>query len=187
MTFTGSGSLPLHQYVHVDRSFIRKDGHGFEPAVWFGLHSHPGRMWGCHVMLECGAVYRNLPPHALAFSEAPDPIWTEKDAQRWDCYGRDFSLLRYTYLAGLGCVARTAGAEISAEYLFTAIPIADGFSEHPSQSKEFMFLRTDGNRLAVLPTDKVLFIESSFTTGPVWPKDLKAMSEVYSCEDWVLA
>ena len=64
-------------------------------AVWFGLVSIPSRMWGCNVVLESGAIYRNLPLHALAACEQPEPMWTAKDAQTWDCYGYDFSVLAY--------------------------------------------------------------------------------------------
>lgn len=186
MIFSGSGSLPHHQYVWVDKTFIRRDAGGFEPAVWFGVYAHPGRMWGCHLMLECGAVYRGVPPHALAFAANPDPCWTEKDAQLWDCYGRNFSLHRYTYLTGLQCLAKIPGRQVKADYLFTAIPLEDGFSEAPDQSKEFMFVRTAGERLCILPTNKMLFLDSSFTTKPNWPTDLKTMEQTFSCEEWVL-
>ena len=63
--FTASGSLPRHQYVWVDGTFMGSEG--WHPAVWFGLHSQPGRAWGCTILLECGAIYRDLPLHALAF------------------------------------------------------------------------------------------------------------------------
>lgn len=176
---TASASLPQHQYVWVDKSFIRKGAAGFEPAVWFALHSHPGRAWGCHVMLECGAVYRGLPPHALAFSESPEATWAVTDAQLWDCYGWQFSLLRYTYLTGLQ--ARTKKG-LLCDYLFTAVPLEDGFSEHPSQSKEFMFMRTSGGRLVILPTNELRFIDKSFTVESEWPK-LKLSDTVWSCEE----
>lgn len=179
-----SASLPHHLYVWIDKAVTRKEGKGFEPAVWFGLHAHPGRVWGCHVMLECGAVYRNIAPHQIAFSENPDP-WTVKDAQLWDCYGRDFSLVRYDYLAALDGVAKVQGREVPVSYLFTAVPWGDGFSEVPEQSKEFMFLRTEGDRLTIQPTNRVLFIEQSFTTGPTWPADLRRQTDVWSCEDQV--
>ena len=64
-----SRNLPHHLYVWVDSAFIRKGGKGFEPAVWFALRSEPNRAWGCTVMTEEGAVYRNLPPHSLSFSK----------------------------------------------------------------------------------------------------------------------
>lgn len=178
-----SASLPVHQYAWIDRSFIRKDRQGFEPVVWFGLQSKPGQMWGCHVMLECGAVYRNVPPHALAFSDSPEPVWSETDAQRWDCYGRRFSLLRYEYLSGLDAMIKAGQNEIKGSYLFTAVPIGDGFSEAPDQNKEFMFMRTHSGRLTIQPTNTVLFVDRSFTTGAEWPADLKLQEQTYSCED----
>ena len=175
---TASASLPHHQYVWVDQSFIREGGTGYEPAVWFGLHSHPGRAWGCTLMLECGAVFRDLPPHALSFSATPDE-WTLPQAQLWDCYGWQFSLLQYMFLHGLQ--ARTTDG-ILCDYLFTAVPIGDGYSAHPSQSKEFMFMRTKGERLLILPTNKLRFIDRSFTVEGDRPK-LRLSDTVWSCEE----
>lgn len=176
---SSSASLPRHYYVWVDQSFIREEGAGYEPAVWFGLHSHPGRAWGCHVMLESGAFYRGLPPHALAFSPEPDQHhWTLKQAQIWDCYGRDFALLIYDYLDGLRVSIRSGE---TGEYLFTAVPQGDAFTHDPSQGKEFMFIRTTGDRLTIVPTNNLLFEERSFTVDAGWPR-LKKSTEVWSCE-----
>lgn len=176
-----SQDLPHHLYVWVDSSLIRQSGSGFEPAVWFAIRSEPNRAWGCHVMLECGAVYRNLPPHALAFSVNPSPEWTIKQAQAWDCYGRDFDVIRYRYLADLR--ARYDWSDCSAQYLFTACPYGDGFSHAPEQSKEFMFMRTDGDRLLIRPTNMVLFEERSFTEDTGWPQDIITSKIAWECED----
>jgi hypothetical protein len=178
--FTASGSLPRHQYVSVCGAFIGFGADEWFPAVWFGLHSHPGRAWGCTVLLESGAVYRDLPPHALAFCSDPDP-WTIKDAQQWDCYSSQFSLHTYDYLDGLTAIVRAADAELGAEYLFTAIPVGDAYTHAPAQAKEFMFLRTDGGRLTIQPTNRVLFRDKSFTTVPRW-LPLRRSESVYSCE-----
>lgn len=166
MKYTGVGELPHHLYAWVDRRFIYKNRTGFERAVWFGLVSHPSRMWGCTVMLESGAVYRNLPPHALAFSEKPTPVWLPQSAQTWDCYGRSFTTVKYQYLTELNCVVKTKLEEVfQGSYLFTAYPIEDGFSEYPEQSKEFSFIELENGRLTVQPTDRVCYIEGSFTTS----------------------
>jgi len=173
-------SLPKHQYIWVDSSFIRHDAEGFEPAIWFALRSEPGRVWGCHIMLECGAVYRDLPPHALAFSALPEP-WSIDKAQMWDCYSRQFELIEYDYLSGL--TARYDRSDASGTYLFTACPYGDGFSAVPTQSKEFKFLWTTGDRLAIRPTNYVLFEERSFTPREVqWPTDIKTNDTIWSCE-----
>jgi hypothetical protein len=177
---TASGSLPRHLYVKVDASFVSDEPGWFE-AVWFGVHAHVGRAWGCTVMLECGAVYRNLPPHALAFCDDPPP-WTIKQAQLWDCYSPHFSAVEYTYLQNMGCVAKVEGQDLPATYLFTLVPFGDGFTADPQQDKEFMFLQTDDGRLTIQPTNRVRFIDKSFTVGGDWPR-LRVQSETYSCED----
>lgn len=178
-----SGNIPHHQYLFVDSRFITNDEQTtWLPAVWFGLVSIPGRMWGLNVMLECGAVYRNVPPHAVAFENPPEmECWENDDAQRWDCYGTAFSAFEYTYLRGLDCVCRCDDTRHEGTYLFTAVPIDDGFSRDPSQSKEFMFVRLYNGRLTIQPTDKLLFNDKSFTR-PEWPTNLKRNDRIYSCE-----
>jgi hypothetical protein len=175
--YSGSGDLPKHIYCYVNSAIIREKGEGYEPCVWFAIHSHPGRMWGCHIMLECGAVYRNVPPHHLAFSPNPD-AWTQHDAQIWNCYGSQFSTIEYTFLSGMKVQTKSRG---SGNYLFTAIPLNDGFSAAPEQSKEFMFCEMESRRLAILPTNMLLFEDKSF--GEVeWPTDLKTLSHIWSVE-----
>jgi hypothetical protein len=70
---------------------------------------------------------------------------------------------------------------ITGDYLFTAAPIGDSWSRQPNQAKEFMFIRTDGERLTIQPTDKVIFIEKSFTE-PQWPTGLRTTDKIYTCE-----
>ena len=176
-----SQDIPLHQYIWVSSALIRRDGEGWEPAVWFAIRSEPGRAWGCHVMLECGAVYRGVPPHAIAFSPKPaQPHWTLRQAQVWDCYGHGFDVVRYAYLSDL--TARYDCTDNRARYLFTACPRDDGFSAAAEQSKEFMFMRTEGDRLLIRPTNMLLFEERSFTEDTGWPSNLATSSEIWRCE-----
>ena len=176
------GSLPRHQYVWVDSSFTHEEPCGFVPAVWFGLVSIPGRMWGCNVMFESGAVYRSVPPHALSFSPTPHLDWRPDDAQLWDCYGYDWHATEYTYLRGMQCDALIKNSEHLGTYLFTAAPIGDGFSDAPEQAKEFMFIRLYNDRLTIQPTNRVLFEDRSFTNASRGVPRLRLQSEIYSCE-----
>jgi hypothetical protein len=178
---TGSGSLPHHVYCLVDRAHVRLAGEGFEPCVWFGLRSYPSRAWGCHVLLECGAIVRDLPLHALAHHDDPAP-WDVTQAQRWDCYGWQFSLHAYSYLHGLEARARCAGDEVRGDYLFTAIPIGDGYTAEPGQSKEFVFLKLENGRFAAQPTNHVLFDDVSFTEPGPWPENIKRQTDIYAVE-----
>ena len=182
------GPLPRHLYVYVDATFTHRETQRprFQPAVWFGLTSTPGRAWGCTIMLESGAVYRALPPHALAFSMQPEEPWDAPDAQKWDCYSTDFSAVEYPYLASLRCLAKAGAQELPGQHLFAVAPIGDGFSAVPAQAKEFHFIQLDdpNGRLCVVPTDRVVYEERSFTTcGPLaFPRGLRAQTEVYRCE-----
>lgn len=185
MQYSLVGELPRHQYVWVDSSFTHRQSLGYLPAVWYGLVSYPSRVWGCTVMLECGAIYRNVPPHALAFSAEPrEQNWSESYAQTWDCYGTGFSTLEYRYLAGLRCKARCNHEDFMGSYLFTVAPIGDGFSAYPEQAKEFMFVRLDNGRLTIQPTNHLLFEERSFTTNSRmdWPTGMKRQSDIWSSE-----
>lgn len=178
------GQLPRHLYVWVDTAHTHKTPCGFVPAVWYGLVSYPGRAWGCTVMLESGSIYRDLPPHAIAFSAKPSGTWTVQDAQTWDCYGLGWSAVEYDYLHGLDCRAKCAGKEHAGKYLFSVAPVGDGFSAYPEQAKEFSFVQLASDRLTVQPTNHLLFVDRSFTrnvTGK-FPTDLKRQTKMWSVE-----
>ena len=117
----------------------------------------------------------------MAFNDKPEAIWTQQQAQRWDCYGREFSTIEYTYLRGVECSAKCDDQKLFGEYIFTAAPIDDGFSRHPSQAKEFMFIKLYNGRLTIQPTDKVVFIEKSWTETS-WPEGLRTTDTIYTCE-----
>lgn len=184
MIHSAIGPLPRHLYVWVDARFTHREFQGRVPAVWFGLVSHPGRMWGCNVMFESGAVYRNVPPHAIFFHDhvGAQEEWRAQDAQTWDCYGYQFAVLEYPYLSGLRCRVRTRGGEHLGRYLFTCAPVADGFSQVPEQSKEFSFLQLDNGRLTIQPTNHVIYEERSFTSHEEFPNYLKRQTEIWRCE-----
>ncbi len=178
-----TGPLPQHQYVWVDTSFTHHQtlDPRWQPAVWFGLVSYPGRMWGCTVMLECGAVYRALPPHAIAFHPTPE-VLAPAEAQTWDCYGTDFSTAIYPYLSGLWGQARTGETWQRGRYLFSAAPVGDSFSAEPAQAKEFHFVALDAGGLTVQPTNRVIYEEKSFTIPGHTPDGLKTQTDIYYCE-----
>jgi hypothetical protein len=179
MLHTGAGPLPRHTYCYVEpNTFGNAD---WLRAAWFGLVSHPGRTWGCHVMLECGAVYRNVPLHKLAHKPVGTP-WDPADAQTWDCYGIHFSTTEYPFLEGTRLRTRTRSRqEYEGTYLFTAIPMLDGFSLEPEQGKEFYFVKLDNGRYTAQPTNHLLVLDKSFITEATWPK-LKRQTESWSVD-----
>jgi len=185
--YTMTGELPVHKYVFVDRQFIEEkvdtSKSRYMPAVWYGLVSIPGRMWGCTVMLECGAVYRNLPPHALAFNQDPEAEeWNMGLAQLWDCYCTDFTTLEYKFLKGQMCDVMINEERLKGWYLFSASHIGDGWTEEPSQNKEFMFIELACGRLTIQPTNRVVFFDKSFCEKDAKVPELILQQSTYSCE-----
>jgi len=133
-------------------------------------------------MLECGAIYRNVPAHGLAFT-LPTATWTPKEAQHWDCYGEDFTCLEYTYLSGLTCKVKANEREYLGSYLFTVAPVGDAFSAYPEQAKEFCFIQLENGRLTIQPTNHVVFQELSFTGNKLeFPSGLRRQTDVWSAE-----
>lgn len=183
MMYSQNGQLNKHIYCYIDSTFTHDMPQQYNYAVWFGLVSYPGRMWGCTVMFEDGAIYRNIPPHAISFCKNNQTSWRQQDAQLWDCYGYDFTVVDYTYLSGLSCTVMIGDYKIDGTYLFTVSPMNDGFSTYPEQSKEFMFIKLNNDRLTIQPTNKVLFNDRSFVdNGQQLTKCLKLQTQIYSCE-----
>lgn len=180
---TNSGPLPQHQYVWIQPNAIGK--HDWLQGVWFGLVSYPGRTWGAHVMLESGAVYRNVPLHHLASTpDTTESDWKPWQAQTWDCYGYQFSMTQYPFLAGMTAKAKLKdSSEVMGQYLFTAIPIGDGFSAEPTQAKEFYFLKLNNGRYTAQPTNHLLIEDRSFCYNAVWPDFLTRQNQIYSAEN----
>lgn len=187
MTF--AANLPRHLYVSVDKQFLSQSQvNGWEDAVWFGLTSTPHRAWGCTVMLKCGAIYRGLPLSALAHEQDGQRTeWSIKDAQRWDCFGWNFSPIEYDYLRELDCNVWIASQQkwMAGAYLFTAEPYGDGYSMEPSQTKSHHFIGLANGRMACVPGNNVLFTETSFTgKNPVAKPDwLRVQTRTYHAEE----
>lgn len=179
--YSHAGSLPSHRYVWIEPNAIGT--HDWMRAVWFGLTSYPGRAWGCHVLLECGAVYRNVPLHRVAHRKTEEP-WRPQDAQTWDAYGWQFSAIEYLYLASNNVLVKLRDKrEIRGEYWFTIVPVADAFSAAPEQSKEFYFCALDNGRITAQPTNHVLVEDRSFTDKLEWPKFLTRQTDWFSSEE----
>ena len=95
--------------------------------------------------------------------------------------GRELGLVLHE-LTPVASVSDVDGGDDRATCLFTACPHSEGFSAAPDQSKEFMFMRTTGDRLLIRPTNMVLFEERSFTIDTGWPTDIMTSTQVWQSE-----
>jgi hypothetical protein len=57
----------------------------------------------------------------------------------------------------------------------------DGYTQDPSQSKEFMFIQLDNGRLCIMPTNELRFHDKSYTEGD-WPTNIKLNTNVWRVE-----
>lgn len=178
--YTGSAPLPHHQYAWIQPHCIGT--HEWLKVAWFGMTSFTGRIWGCHVLLECGAMYRSIPLHHLAH-EKTEASWSAQQAQTWDCYGDQFSIVEYPYLRNHRVRAKLKDrSEHDGKYVLTLIPMLDGYSAYPEQSKEFTLVALRNGRYTCQPTNHILVDDKSFITTVEWPTFLKRQTEVWSAE-----
>lgn len=190
-------SLPRHLYCYVERSFIAVDrgDRGLERCTWFGLTSVPGRAWGLTVLLECGAIYSSLPPHAIVFGDQVAAavndshlglaVWPIGNAQLWGCFGYDFAVHIYEHLEDRDVEVwlGTPSELYDGTYLFTAQHYGDAYSLTPEQAKQYHFVRLENGRLTCVPANRMVVHAPEFTRDvkglPPW---LRRQTEVYSCE-----
>jgi hypothetical protein len=178
-----TSSIPLMQYIWVDTRFTHEEPIGFQEAEWVQTVAIPDRAWGLNVIFrKGGAMYRNLPPHAIAFSENP-PDWTLNDAQLWNCYGYQYEHMVCDHLGDSQVMANTDDDWHQGRYLFQTSFIDDSYSLQPEQDKTFFWIRLDDDRLTILPTNKTTFIDPSFIIeGSV--DRLKLQTEIYRCDEF---
>jgi hypothetical protein len=188
-------SLPRHLYCYVERRFIARprvqpvaDESSCVPCSWFGLTSIPGRAWGLSVLLECGAIYSHLPPHAIYFAvpgvDTSNRPWKLTQAQLWDCFGTRFALHEYEQLAGRDVEAYVSGFEelVDGEYLFTAQHYGDAYAMAPEQAKQYHFCKLSNGRLIAYPANKLVFHDDCFTNVNGLPNWLARQTAIYACE-----
>jgi hypothetical protein len=183
MIYSKIGAIPYHLYIQVDSRFTHEEDCGWQEAMWVGITSIPGRMWGLNVIFrEGGMLYRNIPPHAVSFDTNCGRDWAAPQAQLWDCYSYHFTAIENPILKGIGMNAKIGDTIHSGIYLFEVTHLEEGWSNCPEQDKTFYFIQLDNGRLTIQPTNRITFIDDSF----IKPLDklpmLKLSSTINSCE-----
>lgn len=174
-------SLPHHRYVHLRAGYATPHP---EPCVWFGISAHPGRAIACHVLTQSGATIVDLPLFALsAEPNAPDIF--PQDAIMWDCYGWDIEAYQPEYLSGLTCTILTPDHKApdghTGTLWFAVDHVRDGYSAQPEQHKHQWVIARDAGCLLLLPQDRFLVAEASFTQHDGIPKVYR-QTNVWSVE-----
>ena len=178
--------LPRHRYVHVIEAAVHRKGRADKtlPCVWWGMSATPGRMFGCHILLESGAMVVDLPLHVLRHTPDAVGAWYPEQAQRWDAYGWSLEAHEPAYLSGLTCAVLSADharIEDGGTLWFLLDHVRDGYSLEPAQHKHHWVVALDSGTFTCLPQDMLLVRETSFTeAGPI-PR-IERQSALWSCE-----
>lgn len=179
MLYTKIGSLPFQLYVQVDSSFLYKEPKGWVEGMAVSLTSIPGRSWSWNIILaEGGALYRQLPTHALALKTS-STSWKLDQSGLWNCYSYQFTIIHNPILEGMRLTAKIGNQIYKGNYLWSVTFINDGWSRTPEQDKEFYFIVLDNGRITIQPTNKITFNDSSFVNTTSIPS-LKLNENIYS-------
>ncbi len=182
MIFSKIGFLPYHIYCWIDPQFTHAVPEKFQQGMVVGITSIPGRSWGFSVIFSAGgAMYRQIPPHALAFCSEP-PSWSLDQSQLWNCYSDFFTIIHNPVLKGMRMSVKIQNEIYQGEYLFHSAHLGDGWSLAPEQDKEFFFIKLDNGRLTIQPTNTITFLDPSFVEFGPLPR-LKLNETVYSCSE----
>ena len=171
------------QYIWVDTRFTHEEPIGFQEAEWVQTVAIPDRAWGLNVVFRSGGMmYRNLPPHAIAFDICPERKWDLDSAQLWNCYGMQYEHMDCDHLGDSQVRVKVRNEIISGRYLFQTSFIGDSYSMTPEQDKTFMWVQLFNGRLTIQPTNRVTFFDPSFIEFSDIPK-LKLQDIIYRCSE----
>jgi hypothetical protein len=179
--------LPRHRYVYVCEDAVLRRGNPLQtiPAVWWGMSATPGRMFGCHVLLENGAVVVDLPLHVLRqHAIGAAVLWYPEDAQRWDAYGAQLAAHEPAYLSGLSCEVLSpthTRTGMTGTLWFYVDHVRDGYSLEPAQHKHHWVVALDNGAFTCVPQDMLLVTERSFTAVTGVPP-IERQVRLWTCE-----
>ena len=179
-----TSSIPELKVVWVDTNFTHEKPIGFQEALWVQTTATPDRAWGITVVFRHGGMmYRNLPPHAIAFDKKDrQNDWTLDYAQLWNCYGYQYEHMVCEHLSDSHVEVIICDELISGEYLFQTSFIGDSYSLQPEQDKTFIWVKLENDRLTIQPTNRVTFRDTSFIIEDEIPR-LKLQTEIYRCSE----
>lgn len=172
-----NASLITHRYVMVNGPCVSGNTEAI-PAVWFAISSTPGRALGCHVLLESGAMVADLPLHWLTTDgEGGRSL---EQCQAWDCFGYEPCVNEFDYLNLLECRVldrEHKATEITGKAWLSVDWIRNGWSEYPEQHKLMHVISCSDGSIRMLPTDRLLWNDASFTKIDGVPRILRQTAE----------
>lgn len=169
MTNSIIGDIPPFQ-CWVRKEFLRAqvDGHGeFEEGIAIGAVVRKDMALCFTVLLESGALWYELPLHALAIKESA-PLLDITECQMWDCLSSQWIAHRYDHLRHLTAFVWLNKADGSKDlargsYMFTIDMMGTFYADHPSEHKTLNIIELDDGQVVAYPNNRCLFEDKTFT------------------------
>ncbi len=137
------------------------------------------------VILECGAMYSNLPIEAIycdRYGEInPESSFNTQQLQPYSCLDGNINIVEYSVARHSEMLVKIAGLDVAARYLFTIDYNGTDLADDPEQRKTHNIVCLISGQLAALPNNKCLFTNKSLTKVDGWPK-LRRTNKYYTTE-----
>ncbi len=156
-------------------------GYGdYTRALLVGFNAIPHRAPTFVTLLSTGAKYDPVPLHGICASPCEALPLTE--LAWWDCFGAEHSIEVIETLRHMRCQVRSrSGAIREGTYLFT-VKWLGGFADVPAEHKTHDFIALDQGSFAMMPNNKTLWLDDSFTEKGVECPRYTRNTKTWSCE-----
>ena len=170
------------EYINAD------DNPELIPARLATVKSIPGESFRHECFCyEYGALYDKLPIEAILWKEPVGELLPTTALQLWNCFDDRIFLIKKAVISGCSAIAYLKNdIKMRGTYLWTIDSIADNecytYTDDPSEHKSFNCVALENGQFALLPNNRIQFLDSSQTPpNPPLPK-FKVASKRYNCE-----
>lgn len=156
--------LPFPIYVNVKNTFLGLKDDGVTRALWHGVHSRPGQVLMCHVMLETGAHWSGMPLHGISDTETFGDVDL---CDKWGAMGERLTVTLMPYLEGLYVKLDGIG---HARHTGLLVDWVDGYAKVPAEHKPLGLMRTMDGPYELVENNRCRFVDDHFTKDGKMPE-----------------
>lgn len=161
---------PFHCFVRKEFLYGGLKRNEYEECIVIGAVVRKDMALCFTVLLESGALWYELPLHALTMVQGPR-TYSLPELQMWDCLSDVWTVHRYDHLRHLDVkvvLELEDGKKVKSDgrYLFT-IDMMDAFyADHPAEHKTFNIIALWSGEIVAYPNNRCIFEDKTFTKVP---------------------
>lgn len=157
--------LPFPIYVNVKNSMLGLTDEGVTRALWHGIHSQPGQVVMCHLMLETGAQWSGVPLHGISASRK---FCSDDEACPWGAMGERLTVTLMPYLEGLSVECFGLGG-VCGRHTGLVVDWVDGFAKVSAEHKPLNLICLNDGPYTLLENNKCRFFDEHFIRPDIDP------------------